>query len=144
MLRPWLRRLGALTVLGGLCAAGCGPGAASTAQVRGTVAYRGVRLRGGTIVFTPDSTRGTHGPQSYAEIQPDGSYTLRSGDGMGAVTGWHRVTVVAVQARPAGPGDGPFAVPMPLVPEKYRDPDQCGLTREVKANQANEIDFDLE
>jgi hypothetical protein len=137
------RRLGAILLLAGLCAAGCHRGTPSLAQVRGTVSYRGSPLRGGVVVFTPDASQGASGPLAHAEIQPDGSYVLHTGEAAGAVPGWHRVTVVAVQAAPPpAPGER-FAVLHSAVPEKYRDPDLSGLTREVKAGEANVIDLDL-
>jgi hypothetical protein len=144
MLMPLPRPLGALILLTALGAAGCRSGTPATAQVRGTVSYRGAPLRGGIIVFTPDAERGTHGAVAHAEIQADGSYVLSTGEQPGAVPGWHRVTVVAVQTPPQPLPGQRYAVPQSILPERYRDPDLCGLTREVKAGQANVIDLDLE
>jgi hypothetical protein len=136
-------RLGALLMLVGLCGAGCRSGTPALAQVRGAVSYRGAPLRGGVLVFTPDESQGTHGALAHAEIQPDGTYVLHTGGLPGAVPGWHRITVVAVQtAPPPGAGRG-FAVFQSEVPDRYRDPDLSGLSREVKADQTNVIDLDL-
>jgi hypothetical protein len=144
MLTPSPRPVGALILLAALSAAGCRSGTPTTAQVRGKVAYRGAPLRGGVIVFAPDSGRGTHGAMAHGEIQSDGTYVLHTGELPGAVPGWHRVTVVAVQAPPPLlPGER-FAIPQSILPEKYRDPELCGLAREVKAGQTNVIDFDLD
>jgi hypothetical protein len=138
------QRLGALAVCLVVGCVGCGSSAGPVTPVQGTVAYRGARLHSGTIVFTPDSTKGSRGQMALGEIQPDGSYQLRTGETAGAVAGWHRITVVAVQPPgPASPGL-PFPIPYSLVPEKYRDPDLCGLAREVKAGQNNVFDLDLE
>ncbi len=103
------------------------------ARVHGKVYRQGVPLQGGTIVFIPDAGRGGEGPLARAEIQPDGTYTLRTGDAHGAVPGFHRVTVLAT--------DQPGAAPLS---RKYRDPELSGLEREVKPGQDNTINFDLE
>src|SRR5207244_3399839 len=98
---------------------GCAQGTAPLAPVHGKVTYRGASLPRGTIVFTPDASRGGTGPIAHSEIRADGSYTLRSGPGFGAVPGWHRVTVAAVYPAAAGQR---YAVPQSLVPDRYRDP----------------------
>jgi hypothetical protein len=123
-------------------ALGCGSG--PLAPVRGKVSYKGTPLRAGSIVFTPDPQRGTGGPLAQAEIQSDGTYLLRTGDAVGAAAGWHRVTVVAVEAALPGASAGPYPVPRSLLPEKYRDPELSGLSCEVKAAQENKIDFNLD
>jgi hypothetical protein len=65
-----------------------------------------------------------------ADIQADGSYVLRTGDAWGAVAGWHRVTVVSFDAS--------------ALPARYRDPEQSGLSFEVRPNQDNTININLE
>jgi hypothetical protein len=123
--------------------AGCGQPSLPLAPVHGKISYNGMLLQNGTVVFTPDASRGTTGPQSHAEIQSDGSYTLRSGKAYGAVPGWHRVTVAAVSASaPAGNGE-PFSVPQSLLPDRYRDPQLSKLVCEVKADQPNVFEFNL-
>ncbi len=139
--RSWLRT----GVLAGLLflVMGCEAASEQFAPVQGTVSFRGVPLRSGTIVFTPDGLRGTHGPLARAEIQADGSYLLRSGAALGAVVGWHRVTIAAVEL-PATPSPGQrFVRPRSLVPENYRDPELAGLACEVRAGQDNRIDWNL-
>jgi hypothetical protein len=109
--------------------------------VHGKVFYRGQALGSGTIVFAADPTRGTKGPLAQAEIQSDGSYTLKTGEQLGAVAGWHRVSVVAVDVSFQ---QGSYAVPRPLVPLRYGDPERSGLLCEVKVGQDNGINFNLE
>jgi hypothetical protein len=111
--------------------------------VRGKVFYQGMPLRGGTIVFTPDPTKGGTGPLARAEIQADGNFVLRTGDRPGAVPGWHRITIVAVDATSAPAGTG-YAAPRSLVPVRYRDPDLSGLSWEVREGQANTVELNLE
>jgi hypothetical protein len=139
---PSLRFALAAAVL--LCAAaGCGPRAAPLVPVRGKVTFRGVPLHTGSIVFAPHAERGGSGPLARADIQPDGTYMLATGDKPGAVAGWHRVTVVAVEAPPRSAGE-PFAIPRLLLPAHYGDPELSGLSREVAAGRENRIDFNLE
>jgi hypothetical protein len=104
--------------------------------VEGRVYYRGEPLPGGTVVFTPDPERGNKGPLATAVIRPDGRYALRSGREVGAVVGWHRITV----APPGVEGQPPaFALP-----SKYADPLRSERCYEVKSGQLNTIDIHLD
>jgi hypothetical protein len=127
-----------------LLVTGCNQGPPPLAPVHGKVTYRGSTLQSGTIVFAPDGSRGNTGPLAHAEIQPDGSYSLHSGKGFGAVPGWHRVTVAAVHVPATPPPGQRFAVPQSLVPDRYRDPQLSGLVCEVKADQPNVFNLNLE
>jgi hypothetical protein len=123
---------------------GCGSGKSTLNPVHGKVYYKGSTLAHGTIVFTPDASRGNHGTLARSEIQSDGSYSLRTEVGYGVAPGWYRVTVMAVEM-PEQPDPGQrYALPRSLLPEKYRDPELAGLVREVKNGRANDIDFNLE
>jgi hypothetical protein len=117
---------------------GCPSSNEQLTPVKGKVTYKGAPLPGGTIVFIPDPSRGTHGRLAVAEIQTDGTFSLKTDGTLGAVPGWHKVTVASVQA--AAPGQ----VPLSLVPVKYRDPQQSGLSYEVQANKTNTVDLDLD
>jgi hypothetical protein len=125
-------------------AAGCGSGSAPLAAVHGRVSYRGVLVTSGTIVFSPDTARGCRGELAYADIQPDGSYTLKTGESYGAVSGWHRVTVCSLLPATASLPGQPASLPISLLPPRYRDPQFSGLACEVKPNQTNSIDFQLD
>jgi hypothetical protein len=121
-----------------LAVAGCGgKGGPHLAPVRGKVYFRQTVLSGGTVVFCPDTQRGNSGALARAEIQPDGSYVLQTDGEAGAAPGWHRVTVMAVLARPGG---GPAW----RLPQKYSDPEMSDITCEVKPVQPNAIDLHLD
>jgi hypothetical protein len=120
---------------------GCEPGDSPMAPVCGKVLYRGMPVRTGSIVFTPDALRGGSGPLASADLQPDGSFTLHTGERVGAVPGWHRVTILAVES---GPAAGRGQRPRLLVPERYSDPDLSGLACEVKPGQENTVTFNLD
>jgi hypothetical protein len=133
-----------MTFLLFLVGAGCGTKPPKLTPVRGQVFYQGMPMRGGTIVFTPDSDRGGRGPLARAEIQADGRYVLRTEDELGAVAGWHRITVMAVETPAAVPTSQRFVVPRLLLPSKYCDPELSGLLREVKPGQENQFDLYLD
>jgi hypothetical protein len=127
-----------------LTAAGCDQEARSVTPVQGRVTYRGTPVRTGLIVFTPDAHRGGNGPLARAPIRHDGTYRLWTGDRDGAVPGWYRVTVVAVEAPAASMAGGRLVAPRSLLPEKYQAPESSELVREVHAGRENWIDFNLE
>ncbi|MBL8799692.1 MAG: hypothetical protein JNM56_37765 [Planctomycetia bacterium] len=126
-----------------LAFSGCGGAAELPAAATGKVSYRGQPLPHGTIVFTPDTIRGGAGLPVRTEIQPDGSYRLKTADAGGLSPGWYRVTVAAVDTASPPPGTPPSG-PRSLLPVKYRDPEQSGLLCEVKAGKENAINFNLE
>jgi hypothetical protein len=144
--RPWTARAGLLALAAAclLPAAGCGGSAGELQPVHGRVYYRGSPLAGGTIVFTPDPERGGAGPLAYGEIESDGHYRLYTERNRpGAVAGWHRVTVVSLEAPPAGISEAEAPV-RSVLPARYRDPELSGLAREVKAGADNTLDFNLD
>jgi hypothetical protein len=126
-----------------LLSAGCGR--TPLTPVHGKVAYKGLALQSGVIVFTPDASRGERGSIAVGKIREDGSYTLYTGDSAGASAGWYRITVsvVAATSFSQAPGQG-FTFPQSLVPEKYRDPELSLLACEVKPSRTNNIDFNLD
>ena len=123
---------------------GCDPGLDALAPVKGRVFYQGAPVHTGTIVFTPDPARGGSGPMSQAEIRSDGSFDLQSGEKRGAAVGWHRVTIVAIDATIQSGGNNQYSIPRSLLPDKYRDPDSSGLGCDVKSGRENVIDFNLQ
>jgi len=131
-----------LSLLAGLLLlAGCQPSNEPMTLVRGKVLYKGLPVAGGTIVFIPDTSRGTHGSIATAEIQPDGTYTLMTNTLLGAVPGHHRVTVASHQVPYLAVSAPAWR---PALPSKYRDPHLSGLVREVLPNTPNSINFDLD
>jgi hypothetical protein len=141
--RLWLWQ-GPIKLLLLVSAVGCGSAAQPLVPVSGKVVYQGMTISAGTIVFTPDSKKGTNGPIAMGEIRVDGTYSLKTGKSFGAAAGWYRVTVAALgPGEPAPPGQR-YHIPPSLLPEKYRDPDLSQLACQVHPNQANAIDFKLD
>lgn len=110
--------------------------------VRGRVFFHGRPLPGGTIVFTPDAERGSRGPLACGVIDDEGRYSLHTGDQLGAVPGWHRITI-APPFPPVAPGQ-PVPPSAIALPRKYLHPEQSGLLRQVQPGKGSEQDFYLE
>jgi hypothetical protein len=127
-----------------LLAVGCDSDPESLTPVRGKVYFKGAPLTRGTIVFSPDARRGGRGDLARAEIQADGGFSLKTGDREGAMPGWHRVTVVAVEQLIDLGGELDFTEHRSLVPLKYRDPELSGLDYQVQPGKDNHIDFHLD
>jgi len=134
--------LAALTFL--IIIGGCQRGDAPLTPVSGKVAYKGLNLQGGTIVFTPDSSRGETGPMALGKINQDGTYHLYTGEALGAPPRWYRVSVISVALSASAVPGQPFNPPYSYLPDKYRDPALSELACEIKANGANSIDFNLD
>jgi len=81
---------------------GCGASnGLDLARVSGKVTYKGEPLKNGTVMFEPDESKGTTGPQAIGTITSDGSYILSSEtSGDGAVVGFHKVGVLGLEASP--------------------------------------------
>ena len=123
---------------------GCQRGPAPLSPVSGKVAFKGVILPSGTIVFTPDTSRGASGPIAFGKIKQDGSYQLYTGEAPGAAAGWYRVTVTSLAPSSAPAPGQPFNTLVSYLPDKYRNPELSQLACEIKSNRPNAIDFNLD
>lgn len=133
---PWM-----LALL--LLAGGCKGKTEGLVPVSGKVSYRGMAVQQGTIVFTPDPSRGNQAQMAVGEIGRDGSYSVHTGNTLGAATGWYRVTVAAILADSSVPGQS-YRPPISLLPDRYRDPELSKLACEIKGDKINTIDFQLD
>lgn len=115
-----------------LCAAvlccGCGGGDDGVARIdtQGTITFEGQPLPKGRIVFEPDISSGSEGPQGYAEIE-NGEYDTRL-TGKGPVPGPQIVTITGYDGNVVPAGDGSEGSPLgaPLFnawKTKYESPD---------------------
>ena len=107
---------------------GCGgdataPNLSATLPVRGTVAYKGKPMTGGTIKFEPEDT----GREAHSAIGPDGTFVLSTfKEGDGAIAGLHRVAVTGASAAGA-------------VPLKYKSPSSSKVEVEVVAGKTDYV-----
>ena len=135
----------ALSLLALIVAAapGCSGGNQGLAVVKGKISYKGKPVPNGTVNFLPDDG---NKPSATGEIQPDGSYALKTIMGTrpsdGAVIGKHKVVVVAMQDQGSLLPEQRAALPPPIVPAKYTHPNTSTLTADVE-DKENHIDFDL-
>ncbi|MFH1301831.1 MAG: hypothetical protein ABIK07_12290 [Planctomycetota bacterium] len=118
-----------------------------TYPVTGTVTFEGKPLEGATIVF--QSTGGT--PQAaVGRSDKEGHFQLRTfKDGDGAIAGEHTVAITCIKTE--GPPEGAnldevnvVIKETSLIPPIYGDVNKSGLTATVKADQENQVTFDLE
>ncbi|MBV9125948.1 MAG: carboxypeptidase regulatory-like domain-containing protein [Planctomycetes bacterium] len=127
-----------------LLAAGCNRGKPVLGPAQGKVFFQGFPVAGATVVFTPDPGHGGTGPMLQAETQADGSFVLKTDGVPGALPGWYRVTVMALEPVPLGLDGQPIGIPRSRLPDKYRDPELSGLTCEIQAGVQNGWNFNLE
>ena len=123
-----------------LALVGCSNKPTTLNPVKGKVSYKGVPLRTGLIVFTPDSSRGETGKIAFSKIKDDGTYVIYTGEAAGVTAGWYRVTVASLSGNDATYD----ATPISLIPDKYRDPLLSQLQCEVKGNVENHLNFNLD
>ena len=123
-----------------LLGCGGGPDLPPVAGVSGVVTIDGKPLPRGTIQFVPDESKGTAGATAVGTIGPEGRYTLQTAGVDGAIVGFHKVGVYALEKEPE---DETAPPPPPLIPPKYFKADTSELTAEVKAGEDNEINFPL-
>lgn len=116
-----------------LMASGCGRSGPERFTVSGKVTYRSKPVPTGSVLFVPQ-----RGPASASPIAADGSYRLE------AVAGKHQVGVTAIAEPPPGANEMTYVAPPPLVPSKFARPDGSGLVVEVRPNEENKIDIELQ
>jgi hypothetical protein len=130
-------------------AAGCtGPANEYESVVTGTVLVNGELARSGTITFLPQDKQGKI---AIGRIYPDGSYSLRTGqgdlresDGGTVVPGEYLVTFSIhgpSQENTEAPGGPPISGPL-LIDDKYTNGEASDLHRTVKPGE-NIFTFDL-
>jgi hypothetical protein len=132
-----------------LCFLGCsGPAHKYDAVVTGTVTIDGELAKSGTVTLHPTAKQGQI---AIGRIYPDGSFSLRTGqgdlresDGGTVPSGDYIVTVVVngpSEPDPSGPGAPPIVGPL-MVAEKYISRDTSDLRCHVKPG-ANVAVFDV-
>jgi hypothetical protein len=149
--RPGRPRRGGIMVFVVWVISGCGDDLERRHPVSGRVTRLGQPLTEGTIKFLPlDASKGRI---ATGEIQPGGSYTLKTRDPHdGAIAGAYRVTVNVADVDDSNPKGISGVVPRldrpnkirtkSVFPSKFCDPSQTGLKANVEA-RSNICDFDL-
>lgn len=127
---------------------GCGQSSdlPAIATAHGTVKFQGKPLPQANILFIPDS-----GPVASGITDELGNFTLITQGKSGATVGNHRVTI---QASVAKNGSNSVAIDpksgaelsvetVSVVPEKYGNPYQSGLSATVASKGDNEFIFEI-
>jgi hypothetical protein len=114
----------------------------------GKVTYQGQPVKNATVVFQPDK-----GPVATGTTDESGKFTLSTGPGSGAVEGKYQIAVTAVSGGTvanmtpeeyAKQGEMPTAERKSLIPEKYNDIANSGLTAIVTITpEKNQFDLSL-
>lgn len=141
-MRRTIRLLGLSAVL--VTAVGCGDDGPPMAEAGGIVTYNGAPLEGATVVFQPAS-----GPLAVGTTDAEGNFELITGGEPQAAVGPGKVAITAVEQLIVVEGREPTAhelanMSRTLIPEKYGHVTTSGLTAEVKADEENELKFDLQ
>ncbi len=126
---------------------GCGSGRPKTVPVTGTVTLDAKPVEGASVMFMPEAG----GKPAVGVTDKDGRFTLKTFEpGDGALPGKHNVSITKQETTgftadkdglsgPPGPG-GPKVTW--IVPQKYSDAKNSGLTADVKPGMGP-LNFDL-
>ncbi len=129
------RFFGFCSLLLALLAVGCGR---YDAHVSGIVTLDGQPVDRGNVTFIPR----IGGTTSYANIQPDGSYEVMTGEERGLPSGNYQVSIVVNEVIPPKiEGDPPPGAKL-ISPRKYADPNESGLEFLVERGR-NTMDIEM-
>jgi len=115
---------------------GCGGTEERLTPLYGTISLDGRPLANGLVQFVPEEPASR---TSVASVSA-GCFTAMTGGRAGVVPGRYRIRV---EAR-AEPVDETDTLPRSLLPERYSDAAQSGLSCEVIAGRPHTIDLQLE
>ncbi len=142
-----MRYLSVVLIL--LLANGCGSSKIELAPVSGTVMFNGKPLKKGKIVFESPNNRPANGLIEDGKIVE--LYTTKPGDGV--PLGSHKIAVFALEvasesittdpSQSTNKGQNYMGTGKSLIPDKYNDPEQSGLTAEIKAGEENTVTLEL-
>src|SRR5579859_6703881 len=127
------RQLAAVALV--LCLAGCGAPESKFIPVTGKVTYKGEALPTGSVVFVADASKGNTTPhEPRGIIDATGNYQVTTAGKPGAPAGWYKIAVLANKPQDT---KNPYGMPVSLIPKKYGDAAQSGLSIEVVAPPAS-------
>lgn len=119
--------------------AGCGAGGPAVYPATGAVRFRGGKpVAAGLVEFAPADG----GPSARAKLNPDGTFTLATGDRAGAVAGRHRVAVVPMAVADGAPLTHRHKVV--VVHPKHARLETSGLSATVEAGGPNHFMLEVD
>jgi hypothetical protein len=134
-----LRNLVLLAFLAAL--PGCGASNGGRVPVEGKVFLDAQPLSKGIVILRPDAGKGNlskHEPRGKIDAQ--GRYRIATGKYYGALPGWYKVGVIANDETDSRLT---YALPRPLIPRHYNNPDHAGIYVEIVA-EAEPGTYDLQ
>lgn len=108
--------------------------------VSGVVTFNGQPLPNGSLLFVPVQD----GPSAQAILKSDGTFsagTYETADGV--VPGEYQVSITAFDIPVDQELDASAPSPKSLIPDRYRSPEQSGLTATITGDGKNELRFEL-
>ncbi len=128
------------TLLVVACLAGCGSGE-KMGRVFGKVTFQNQPVPEGVISFS-NAEKGVY---MTAKLNPDGTYEVVMAQGRGLPLGTYQVAInPPLVDAPLGPAlEPPKLQPYPNIPERYRKPEQSGLTLTVQEGD-NPFNVDMQ
>ena len=123
--------------------AGCGGGGVKPVPVTGKVTLDGKDISSfpnfmkGSVTFLSEK-----GSPAYGDIQPDGSFQMKTDNKPGVPAGSYKVTVriISTEVPPSRFND---AEPVLLSAKKYNNEETSGLTREVPSGGIKNMMLDI-
>jgi len=133
------RGLAVIVFFSVLTTVGCSGGNPG-ALVDGTVTLDGKTIGPGVVIFAP--LGGKENP-AIGTIQPDGSYSVKTGGKPGLPVGTYRVCVQVYEQSPdRKPGERTMTPSKSIVPKKFASVETSGLQYDVSSGR-NTIDISL-
>src|SRR5271166_493857 len=111
---------------------GCGSSGESQLPVEGKVWLGEKPLTTGAVILRPDAAKGnTSKHEPRGKIDAEGKYQVMTALREGAPPGWYKVGVIATEAIDP---KNPYSPRRTVIPTKYNDPAEAGLSFEVVPN----------
>ena len=102
----------------------CSKSSLNLAPISGTVTHNGKPLTHGKVILVPQ--KGTKGPMGAGDIGPDGTYTIKTAQKVGAIVGNHKVTVMC-RRKPTEAEKAALKITPLLIPKQYASADTTPL-----------------
>jgi predicted small lipoprotein YifL len=136
----WTKQFFGLTLGTLVFLTGCGSRGPQMFPVSGTVTLDGKPVAGASVMFSPE----TNGTPAAGTTDEQGYFTLRTVNRDGVSPGKHKVTVTLVKTTGFTADKDGLSGPIApggvkeewIVPKRYSNPDESGLTAEVVKGMA--------
>lgn len=118
---------------------GCGPSLTPPVPSGGTASYRGKPIEQGRVIFVPEA----EGGEAAGGTIRDGKFVLTTREeGDGAIPGRYKVGVISIAEVPVKEGGEPEY--KSLIPIKFGNAEDSGITREIPADGDKDISLNID